>query len=74
MLAEPVARVAGPGSGGDMRKDILWIENNSDSYRGRWVALRNGVLLDSHESRAELHRIVKQSGMLAKSLFVQIGD
>ena len=74
VLAEPVARLAGPGSGGDMRKDMVWIENNSDTYRGRWVALRNGVLLGSHESRAELHQIVKQSGMLAKSLFIRIRD
>jgi len=72
VLAEPVARLAGPGSGGDMRKDILWIEKNAHKYRGKWVALRNGVLLGKHESRVELRKILRQSGMLSKSAFLKL--
>jgi len=74
VLAKPVARLAGPGSGGDMRKDMMWIENNADDYKGRWVALRNGVLLGNHESRVELRQILRQSGKLEKSFFVWIGN
>ncbi|MDM8548931.1 hypothetical protein QUF72_02590 [Desulfobacterales bacterium HSG2] len=72
VLAEPVARLSGPGSGGDMRKDMMWLENNADNYKGKWVALRDGVLLGSHESRAELRQILRQSGKLEKSFFVRM--
>ncbi len=72
VLTEPVAKVGGPGTGGDMRKDILWFEKNADNYKGKWVALKNGVLLGSHKSRAELRQNLKQSGKLARSLFIRI--
>ncbi len=53
-------------------EDIFWIQNNADSYKGKWVALKNGVLLGSHEKRAELHNVLKQSGRLTDAMFFQI--
>ncbi len=72
VLAVPVARPAGPGSGGDMRKDILWFEMNADNYKGKWVALKDGVLIGSHESRAELRISLKQSGRLFGTTFFRL--
>jgi hypothetical protein len=71
-MAEPVARLAGPGSGGDMRKDMLWFEKNADRHRGKWVALKEGILLGSHEQRAELRRILEESGNLAGTTFFKL--
>lgn len=72
VLAEPVARLAGPGSGGDMRKDMMWLENNADKYKGKWIALKDGVLIGSHESRPELRRTLEQSGRLSETTFFKL--
>lgn len=73
VLAEPVPRPGGPGSGRDMKKDMLWLENNADDYKGKWVALKSGVLLGSHESHTELYQTLKKSGRLTGTLFFRVG-
>ena len=74
VLAEPVARIMKSSNDGDPGKDMLWIEKNADKHKGKWVALKNGELLGHHKSRVELHRILEQSGKLAGSLFIRIGN
>ncbi|MDM8548947.1 hypothetical protein QUF72_02670 [Desulfobacterales bacterium HSG2] len=73
VLAEPVVRVGKASADGDHGKDMLWIENNADKYKGKWIALKNGVLLGSHESHAELHQTLKKSGRLTGTLFFRVG-
>jgi len=72
VLAEPVARLAGPGSSGDIKKDMMWLENNADKYKGKWIALKDGVLIGSHESRPELRRTLEQSGRLSETTFFKL--
>ncbi|MEZ4526493.1 MAG: hypothetical protein R2941_11295 [Desulfobacterales bacterium] len=72
VLAAPNVMSGKKATGGNVKEDILWIQNNADSYKGKWVALKNGVLLGSHEKRAELHSILKQSGQLADAMFFYI--
>jgi hypothetical protein len=72
LLAPPKARAEKSASGGDTRKDIAWLENNAAEYRGKWVALKDGELLGSHESLLELHRLLKEAGRLEESLFIQL--
>jgi len=74
VLALPVARVTKPLADTDPKKDMLWIEKNADNYKGRWVALKNGELIGSHESYIELHRTLKQSGRITGSFFFRIGN
>ncbi len=72
VLAVPNVMSGKKATGGNVRQDILWIQNNADSYKGKWVALKNGVLLGSHEKRADLHKILKKSGQIADAMFFQI--
>jgi hypothetical protein len=72
VLAVPNVMSGKKATGGNVRQDILWIQNNADSYKGKWVALKNGVLLGSHEKRADLHKILKKSDQLSDAMFFQI--
>jgi|GEM_PF-1004263 len=74
VLAEPVGRVRKPTTDRDTGKDILWIEENADRYKGKWVALKSGELLGSYESLKDLHHTLKKSGRLAGILAFQVGD
>jgi len=74
VLAVPNVIQKKTATGGNIREDILWIQNNAESYKGKWVALKSGVLLGSHEKRAELQKILKQSEKLADAMFFQIED
>jgi hypothetical protein len=38
----------------DAAADMQWLKINEEEYRGRWVAMRSGVLLASASSRKEL--------------------
>lgn len=38
----------------DAAKDFLWIKENGPSYEGKWVVLRDGVLLVVGDSYAEV--------------------
>jgi len=74
VLALPVARVTKSATGRDPKKDMLWIEENADRYKGKWVALKSGELLGSYESLKDLHHTLKKSGRLAGILAFQVGD
>jgi len=36
-------------TGGNMLKNMQWLQNHAAAYRGKWVALKNGKLMGSHE-------------------------
>jgi len=59
-------------TGGNMLKNTLWIQKNAAAYRGKWVALKNGKLLGSHESQVELYRNLKESGNISGSVFFRV--
>ncbi|MCP4104715.1 MAG: hypothetical protein GY749_04130 [Desulfobacteraceae bacterium] len=73
VLALPKARVTKSTTSGDKIKNALWFRENAHKYKGKWIALKDGVLLGSHKSRIELHQNLKQAGNLSGSLFSKIG-
>jgi hypothetical protein len=72
VLARPRAKCQKSATGADLRKDSLWLRNNSDKFKGKWVALKQGSLLGSHESRIELHQLLKQAGKLHGAMFFKV--
>jgi hypothetical protein len=73
-LASPKAKLEKSAGGENIKKDALWLQNNSDKYKGNWIALKNGILLGTHESRIELRRSLKQVGKLAGAMFFRIDN
>lgn len=74
-LAYPQARLdKAAGGENNIKKDAVWLQNNSDKYKGKWIALNNGILVSAHESRIELHRSLKQAGKLAGVMFCRIDN
>ena len=53
-------------------KNFSWIKENSMKYKGQWIALKDGFLLGSHESRVTLHQALKQNGLLKGSLLFKV--
>ncbi|MFC2146367.1 hypothetical protein ACFLRT_03295 [Acidobacteriota bacterium] len=73
-LANPKAKLDKSAGGESIKKDALWLQDNSDKYKGNWIALKNGILLGVHESRIELQRSLKQAGKLAGTMFFRIDN
>jgi hypothetical protein len=73
-LSNPKAKLDKSAGGENIKKDALWIQDNSDRYKGHWIALKSGILLGAHESRVELRRSLKQSGKLAGTMFFRIDN
>ena len=72
VLSEPKAKVEKSATGGQTRKNALWLQNNSEKYKGKWIALKNSTLVGSHESRVELYQSLKKEGKLAGTMFFRI--
>lgn len=60
LLAEPVVRRRLPARA-SRSADLDWLRNNANVYRGKWVAVANGSLLDSDESLDDLLRRLRQN-------------
>jgi hypothetical protein len=73
-LANPKAKLDKSAGGESIKKDALWLQDNSEKYKGNWIALKNGILLGAHESRIELRRSLKQAGKLAGTMFFRIDN
>ncbi|QTA86201.1 hypothetical protein [Desulfonema magnum] len=72
VLAEPKVKIEKSATGGSVKEDALWLKNNSSKYKGKWVALKQGSLLGSHESRVKLHFSLKESGKLIGTTFFRV--
>jgi len=55
-----------------VRKNTAWIHKHYQEYRGKWIALNEGILLGAHESLVELHKAIKHSGQLRVALFMSL--
>ena len=71
-LAYPKTKLKKSAGVKNIMKDALWLQENSDKYKGKWIALKNGKLLGAHESRIELRHFLKQAGKLSGAMFFQI--
>jgi len=72
VMAPPVAKSKKGGSGGNLEKSIPWLDKNSEAYRGQWVALKDGVLLGSHNRMTVLYDSLEKAGKLSGSLFCRL--
>ena len=73
VLAIPKARPGKAGTGVDIKQNSSWLLNNSGKFKGKWVALKEGRLLGSHESRIELHKQLTLANNLKGASFFKIG-
>jgi hypothetical protein len=71
-LAYPGAKLNKSAGGENIKADAAWLQDNSDKYKGKWIALENGILLGAHESRIELRYSIKQAGKLPRAMFFRI--
>lgn len=60
-LAEPQVRVRTEVVS-DGRRDLDWLRRHASDYTGRWVALRDGVLVATAESLRQLLAMVDSAG------------
>jgi hypothetical protein len=68
-LAPPRITLRTQSTDRGLKANREWIKANAGDYKGRWVALRNGVLLGSYQSLDELvHSINDTKGALITSL------
>lgn len=54
ILAEPTVTTVATPSKLDPKANKMWIQANRKEYRGKWVALYNGELIDSSQNISEL--------------------
>lgn len=64
--------IAGPASGKGLASTRRWLAANREAYRGKWVALRNGELVDSDRSHAALHDRLATQGDPAGLLVIKV--
>jgi hypothetical protein len=73
-LAEPKAILDKPAAKTNIKEDARWLHNNSEKYSGKWIALKNGKLLGTHESRLKLRHTLKQAAKLPGAMFFRIDN
>jgi high-affinity Fe2+/Pb2+ permease len=55
-----------------VRKNTAWIHKHHKEYRGKWIALNEGILLGANESLVSLYKAIKNSGQLSVALFMSL--
>jgi hypothetical protein len=73
VLAIPKVKPEKVATGVDIKQNSSWLLNNSKNFKGKWVAIKNGILLGSHESRIELHRQLTFSNKVIGATFFKVG-
>jgi hypothetical protein len=67
LLSEPrLQRKSGPRPGASA--DLNWITQNAAMFRGRWVAVADGALVDSDPSLEALLARIRRSSAAAQPL------
>ena len=70
VIAPPEAKDGGPASNTSWTTNREWLKVHWDEYKGKWVALRHGNLIDSSPSLIEL---VQQIGRSEDVFFSRVG-
>lgn len=71
-LAYPTMKLTKSSGDTNLKKDAIWLQENSERYKGKWIALKKGKLLGAHESRIALRNSLKQSGKLSGAIFFRL--
>jgi hypothetical protein len=72
VLAPPTVREESVASGGSIARNNAWLREHARDYVGKWVALRDGVLVGEDADRVALHRRLEQSGQLEGVFFARL--
>jgi len=71
-LAQPVVHSEPRATGSSFVRNAEWLRQNSEAYAGKWVALREGMLVDEDPSRVALQRRLEQANSLEGITFVRL--
>ncbi len=71
-LAEPYVTEMKTAENLNLRKDFAWLQENAAEFKGKWVALKDGILLNSHESQLRLVENLKQVGDLSGAMLFKV--
>ena len=64
-----------PASGrGDFHVNMAWLRENRESYMGKWVALRDGKLIDCDVSRKAMTERLLTNEDIRSMLFVKVNE
>ncbi|MFH1116133.1 MAG: hypothetical protein V1792_19655 [Pseudomonadota bacterium] len=74
LLSEPRGKREEAATGGGLRRNIAWLQENSERYSRQWVALKNGRFLGSDPSRRALRSSLKEAGELKGALFFRVEE
>jgi hypothetical protein len=64
VLREPKVSVKNEATGVGLNENYHWLKKNAQQFKGSWVALSRGVLIDSHDNLTTLRKILAKSGKL----------
>lgn len=71
-LREPVVIELATASGQGSRTNMEWLQKNRRAFQGRWVAVKDGELLDSDSSRTALQRRLNERDDLKGVLVARV--
>jgi hypothetical protein len=72
VLMPPVVRAEPSATGGAIARNNAWLREHAREYVGKWVALRDGVLVGEDPNRVALHRRLQQAGQLDGVFFARL--
>jgi len=72
VLAPPVVHSENQATGSPLAPNAEWLRKNAGAHAGRWVALREGTLVDEDPSRVILQRRLEQANTLEGVTFVRL--
>lgn len=72
LLAEPEVSKQPREARQNSDYNFRWLKANKHKYLGQWIAIKNGMLIDSDSDRVVLHRRLKAQNQLAGLLFIHV--
>lgn len=73
VLAPPVVRTLRPERAGGLRASQDWLRDHADAYHGQWVVVREGQLLGSAPTLADLQALLFRENDPATTIVTRIG-
>jgi len=74
LLAPPVAERRSRSGRGDFDQNAAWLQENKVAYRGNWVALREGKLVDHDPSYLILRKRLRETGAENDTFCAKVED
>jgi hypothetical protein len=68
VLKEPQVSVKNKATGVGLNENYQWLKKNAQQFKGLWVALSKGVLIDSHDNLTTLRQTLEKSGKLTHDI------